>query len=96
MDRLAYWDSFDCQVQCEELGVNVAWYDQMMDTIEKMSTEDVLDKCEIVSLEQVHASELSYRMEEGIIEAEHYDWFWDSSQMRENLERQFRLHPIYS
>lgn len=102
---MGYWDSFDCQVQCEEvytgegLRAQLTWGDYMaMEDAEQKLREsmDVLGSGMCVSLEAMGQAvqNIGYKMEEAVIEAEEFDRLWDSNQAHEELDSQFRLRAI--
>lgn len=86
-----YWDSFDMQVQCEEVYNPLL----MPENVEEGS-EDVMNM-PILSLDYIRqvGQEIAYTMEEAIIEAEELDWLWDSNEAHEELDRKFRMNYAY-
>lgn len=77
--------SFDMGIQCEEFfaAPGVSKWDQMMDIIDDMGSNDVMDRCEVVSLEEAKAS---YEMEDTVLEAVDFSDIWDTNTFDEVVD----------
>jgi hypothetical protein len=86
---MEYWDSFDMQVQCEEV-----YNPLLMPEWEDPESEDIMDS-PLYSLDALkEADGGSYRMEEAIPDAEEFDWLWDSNQAHRELENISSLRKV--
>lgn len=89
---MGYYDSFDCQVQCEEvftgegLNAQLTWEDYMaMEDAEQKLREsmDVMGAGLCVSLQAIQ--DKAYEMEDKILERIDFDWLWDIDTTDEML-----------
>lgn len=79
----------------KEHVVNIHWYDEMMDIMDRMSSQDILDRGEVVSLDSIKTQSPSYRMEDELIEAEELDDLWDCHEFRTRcVGQKFRLRRV--
>lgn len=68
---------FSWDIQSEE--INYGSWDGLMDMLDTMGSVDVLDRCEVVSLEELKTSSSSYRMEDVVEEDIENQWLWDQN-----------------
>lgn len=94
VSKMSYWDSMDCQVQCEEVYPTVPG----LFTDPEDESEDIMDVFPVISLDAVRHTNVcgSYRMEDGLIESDIWEELWDSREMYEVCtEVGFRLGRVY-
>jgi hypothetical protein len=82
---MSYFDDFDTQVQCEEFFIaeRLSKWDALMDTIDEMESEDVMDKCEVQSLEHLPEGAGTYNMEGILVEEMVADDYYDDYYQHE-------------
>lgn len=86
---MSYWDDFDCEVQPEEI------YKPMLSLGDgDIMSEDIMDRCEVVSLDCLDIKPGSYCMEDAIIEADELDWLWDTREAHNSLKELFSLRKV--
>jgi hypothetical protein len=88
--KMGSWDSFDCQVQVEEV-----YNDFLLPEFPAEGSEDIMDQA-VLSLEALKqgARAGSYMMEDILLEAMEMDEFWDETWSMDRAEQSLQMRRV--